>query len=108
MEWLMVPNPWYIGNSAQNQKESSDQLRWPFGLENLTRISKKNKIGMSKSQNLSPLKYTSFLGPLKSMSPKNAHPLQNVSVKHMQTLLDLVKRSSVPNCHANGEFIDTI
>ena len=64
MEWLMVPNPWYIGNSAQNQKESSDQLRWPFGLENLTRISKKNKIGMSKSQNLSPLKYTSFLGPL--------------------------------------------
>ena len=85
MEWLMVPNPWYIGNSAQNQKESSDQLRWPFGLENPNRISKKNKIVMSKSQ--------------------HSHPLQNVSVKHMQTLLDLVKRSSVSNCHANGEYI---
>ena len=82
----MVPNPWYIGNSAQNQKESSDQLRWPFGLENPNRISKKNKIGMSKSQ----------------------HPLQNVSVKHMQTLLDLVKRSSVSNCRTNGEYIGTI
>ena len=105
MEWLMVPNPWYIGNSAQTQKESSDQLRWPFGLENPNPISKRNKIGMSKSHHLHPLKYTSFLGPLKSMSSKNAHPLQNVSVKHMQTLLDLVKRSSVSNCHANGEYI---
>ena len=84
MEWLMVPNPWYIGNSAQKQKKSSDQLSLPhFSFENLSRISKKNKIGMSKSQ--------------------NSHPLQNVSVKHMQTLLDLVKRSSVSNCHANGE-----
>ena len=88
MEWVMVPNPWYIGNSAQNQKESSDQLSLPIGLENPSRISKKNKIGMSKSQ--------------------NSHPLQNVSVKHMQTLLDLVKRSSVSNCHGNGEYIDTI
>ena len=79
----MVPNPWYIGNSAQNQKESSDL--WPFGLENPNRISKKKKLGMSKSQ--------------------HSHPLQNVSVKHMQTLLDLVKRSSVSNCHANGEYI---
>ena len=80
----MVPNPWYIGNSAQNQKESSDQLSLPhFSFDNLNRISNNNKIGMSKSQ--------------------NSHPLQNVSVKHMQTLLDLVKRSSVSNCHANGE-----
>ena len=87
MEWLMVPNPWYIGNSAQNQKESSDQLRWPFGLENPNRISKTNNIGMSKRQ--------------------HSHPLQNVSVKHMQTLLDLVKRSSVSNCHTNGEYLHT-
>ena len=80
----MVPNPWYIGNSAQNQKESSDQLSLPhFSFDNLNRISNNNKIGMSKSQ--------------------NSHRLQNVSVKHMQTLLDLVKRSSVSNCHANGE-----
>ena len=82
----MVPNPWYIGNSAQNQKESSGQLSLPhFIFENLNRISKKNKIGKSKSL--------------------HSHPLQNVSVKHMQTLLDLVKRSSVSNCHTNGEYI---
>ena len=82
----MVPNPWYIGNSAQKQKASSDQLSLPhFSFDNLNRISNNNKIGMSKGQ--------------------NSHPLQNVSVKHMQKLLDLVKRSSVSNCQATGEYI---
>ena len=79
----MVPIPWYIGNIAPDTRESSDQLHLPIGLENTNRISKKNKIGMSESQ--------------------QSNPLQNVSVKHIQTLLDLVKRSSVSNCHANGE-----
>ena len=85
----MVPNPWYIGNNALNQEKSSDQLNLPFGLENSNRISKKNKIGISKRQ--------------------ESNSWQNLvdkigSEKHLQKLLDLVKRSSVPNCHENGKL----
>ena len=86
----MVPNPWYIGNNALNQENSSNQLSLPFGLENSNRISKKNKIGISKRH--------------------ESNSWQNVvdkigSEKHLQKLLDLVKRSSVQNCHANGKYL---
>ena len=78
MEWVMVPNPWYIGNNAQNQ-----QLNLPFDLENPNQIFKKNKVGMSKSQKSNPL-------------------------QHLEKLLDLVKRSSRSDCNANSEYLSIL
>ena len=83
MEWVMVPNPWYIGNNAQNQKKSSEQMNSPFGLENPNQISKEDKVGMSKSQKSNPL-------------------------QHLEKLLDLVKRSSRSDCNANSEYLSIL